>query len=333
MSVDCTNFALCFRIMNKIFLDDKTLQTKPLVATIGFFDGVHRGHQFLISQVIDEAKASGQESAVITFDEHPRRVLHQDYQPRLLSTLDEKLILLSRTGIGNAVVLHFDKAMASLSAHEFMQKVLHDKLNVRKLIIGYDNRFGHNRSEGFDDYVRYGREIGIEVIQSRAFSLEGVNVSSSYIRKLIEDGELELANKCLGYPYTIYGRVVSGYQEGRKLGFPTANLDMTDSLQLVPAKGVYGVKVRVQDTMEFHRGMMNIGTRPTFGGHSLTLETNIFNFSGDLYGQKLVVALVHRIRDERKFDSPEQLSDQMRHDAKIIEEQFDKDSKNEEDEE
>ena len=316
--------------MNKIYLDEKTTPGKPLVATIGFFDGVHRGHQFLIKQVCDEAKASGMESAVITFDEHPRKVLHQDYQPRLLSTLEEKLILLSRTGIDNAVVLHFDREMAGLSAHDFMEKVLHDRLNVKKLIIGYDNRFGHNRAEGFDDYVRMGHEMGIEVIQSQAFSLDGVNVSSSYIRKLIEKGELELANKCLGYPYAIYGKVVSGYQEGRKLGFPTANLDLTGSGQLVPANGVYGVKVRLQDSMQYRRGMMNIGTRPTFNGKNLSIEAYIFDFSGDIYGQTLVAAFIHRIRDEHKFDSAEELAEQMRNDAKIIEEQFDKESEDEE---
>ena len=316
--------------MNKIYLDEKTTPGKPLVATIGFFDGVHRGHQFLIKQVCDEAKASGMESAVITFDEHPRKVLHQDYQPRLLSTLEEKLILLSRTGIDNAVVLHFDREMAGLSAHDFMEKVLHDRLNVKKLIIGYDNRFGHNRAEGFDDYVRMGHEMGIEVIQSQAFSLDGVNVSSSYIRKLIEKGELELANKCLGYPYAIYGKVVSGYQEGRKLGFPTANLDLSGSEQLVPANGVYGVKVRLQDSMQYRRGMMNIGTRPTFNGKNLSIEAYIFDFSGDIYGQTLVAAFIHRIRDEHKFDSAEELAEQMRNDAKIIEEQFDKESEYEE---
>lgn len=316
--------------MNKIYLDEKTTPGKPLVATIGFFDGVHRGHQFLIKQVCDEAKASGMESAVITFDEHPRKVLHQDYQPRLLSTLEEKLILLSRTGIGNAVVLHFDREMAGLSAHDFMEKVLRDRLNVKKLIIGYDNRFGHNRAEGFDDYVRMGHEMGIEVIQSQAFSLDGVNVSSSYIRKLIEKSELELANKCLGYPYAIYGKVVSGYQEGRKLGFPTANLDLSGSGQLVPANGVYGVKVRLQDSMQYRRGMMNIGTRPTFNGKNLSIEAYIFDFSDDIYGQTLVAAFIHRIRDEHKFDSAEELAEQMRNDAKIIEEQFDKESEDEE---
>ena len=312
--------------MNKIFLNDNTFSSKPLVATIGFFDGVHRGHRYLIDQVIAEARTSGMESAVITFDEHPRKVLQQDYQPKLLSTLDAKLILLSRTKVDNAVVLHFDRAMASLSARDFMDEILRKRLNVRKLIIGYDNRFGHDRSEGFDDYVRYGREMGIEVVRSQAFSLNGVNVSSSYIRKLIETGELELANSCLGYPYTIYGKVVPGVQKGRQLGFPTANIDTTDSGQLIPAVGVYGVRVRLAQSMEMKRGMMNIGTRPTFDGGKMTLEANIFNFTGDLYGQNLIVSFVHRIRDEHKFESAAALVDQMKKDARLIEDQFEKDS-------
>lgn len=316
--------------MNKIFLDDKTVAGGPKVATIGFFDGVHRGHQYLISQVTAEARRRGMESAVITFDRHPRQVLAQDYQPKLLSTLDEKLILLSRTGIDNAVVLHFDEAMASLSAREFMEKVLLGRLNVRTLIIGYDNRFGHDRREGFDDYVRIGREIGIEVLRSQAFTLDGVNVSSSYIRRMIEGGELEVANKCLGYDYTIVGKVVAGRQEGRRLGFPTANIDMTDSPQLVPARGVYAVRVRLKNSMEFRRAMMNIGTRPTFDNGRVSVEAYIFDFSGDIYGQTLLVAFTHRIRDEHKFDSAEALQAQMRKDAKIVEEQFNKETDNEE---
>lgn len=308
--------------MEKIYFNMSTMSDTPCVATIGFFDGVHRGHQYLIRQVVDEAKASGMQSAVITFDEHPRKVLHSDYQPQMLSTLQTKLILLSRTGIDNAVLLHFDKAMASLSARDFMAEVLRDRLNVRKLIIGYDNRFGHNRSEGFDDYVRYGRELGIEVVHAKALTQNGVNVSSSYIRKLIANGEIELANQCLGYSYTIVGRVTTGFQEGRKLGFPTANLDIAGSGQLVPATGVYAVKVRTQESMSMKHGMMNIGTRPTFNGHNVTLETYIMNFSGNLYGQTLLVSFVHRIRGEQKFDSPEALAQQLRADAKIVEEQF-----------
>ncbi len=316
--------------MNKIFLNDNTKPGKPLVATIGFFDGVHRGHQYLISQVVAEAKAAGMESAVITFDEHPRKVLHQEFQPQLLSSFEGKLLLLSKTGVDNVVVLHFDKAMASLSARDFMSKVLRDKLNVMKLIIGYDNRFGHDRAEGFDDYVRYGRELGIEVMHHQALSMGGVNVSSSYIRKLIAQGEIETADNCLGYPYTMTGTVVKGFQEGRRLGFPTANLEVAPPEQIVPATGVYAVTVRLRESMESKQAMMNIGTRPTFNGHNITLETYIFNYSGDLYGQTILVSFVHRIREEHKFDSPEALAAQLKKDAAMVKEQFEKDNDDEE---
>lgn len=197
------------------------------VATIGFFDGVHRGHRFLIDRVIEEAQRSGMSSAVITFDRHPREVLQTDYQPDLLSTLDEKLLLLSKTHVDNTVVLHFDASLAALTAHDFMRDVLQGELKVRKLIIGYDNRFGHNRSEGFDDYVRYGKELGIEVICADAFLPDDVRVSSSVIRTCLREGRVEEANRLLGYDYTIESRIVSGYQNGRKMGFPTANLDVT----------------------------------------------------------------------------------------------------------
>lgn len=200
---------------------------KPCVATIGFFDGVHRGHQYLIRQLVEKAHSQGLEATVITFDEHPRKVLQSDYQPESLSTLDSKLLLLSRTDINNVVVLHFDKEMASLSAKEFMSKVLCNQLSVKSLFIGYDHRFGRNREETFDDYVRYGREMNMEVVRNDAFQLDGINVSSSVIRSFLREGEVELANMCLGYPYTIVGKVVNGFHEGRKLGFPTANIDIS----------------------------------------------------------------------------------------------------------
>ena len=184
-----------------------------LVATIGFFDGVHRGHRFLIDRVIEEAQRSGMSSAVITFDRHPREVLQTDYQPDLLSTLNEKLLLLSKTHVDNTVVLHFDASLAALTAHDFMRDVLQGQLKVRKLIIGYDNRFGHNRSECFDDYVRYGKELGIEVIRADAFLPDDVRVSSSVIRTCLREGRVEDANRLLGYDYTIESRIVNGVSE------------------------------------------------------------------------------------------------------------------------
>ena len=294
-----------------------------LVATIGFFDGVHRGHRFLIDRVIEEAQQSGMSSAVITFDRHPREVLQTDYQPDLLSTLDEKLLLLSKTHVDNIVVLHFDASLAALTAHDFMRDVLQGQLKVRKLIIGYDNRFGHNRSEGFDDYVCYGKELGIEVIRADAFLPDDVRVSSSVIRTCLREGRVEEANRLLGYDYTIESRIVSGYQNGRKMGFPTANLDVTRCQQLLPASGVYAVLVRLKDSVGWKRGMMNIGHRPTFNGTTTSMEVNLFNFSGDLYGQELLVSFISKIRDERKFDSIDALAEQLQHDKVQINKLFD----------
>lgn len=313
---------------SKVAAASDGMQLQPCVATIGFFDGVHRGHQFLIRHLVETARQDGLASTVITFDEHPRKVLQSDYQPEMLSTLDSKLLLLSKTEVDNAVVLHFDKAMASLSAREFMQQVLHDHLNVKKLFIGYDHRFGHNREETFDDYVQYGKELGIEVIRNEAFQIEGINISSSVIRSFLKEGEVEMANRCLGYPYTLIGKVINGYHEGRKLGFPTANLDISHIKQLIPAPGVYAVKVRVEHTMMWKHGMMNVGTRPTFNGKQLTLETHIFNFEGDIYNQQLLVCFVKRIRGERKFNSPDELAAQLKEDEQVVLDLFEKDIDN-----
>ena len=296
-------------------IEDKDRQ--PSVATIGFFDGVHRGHQFLIDEVKTEAAKAGLQSLVITFDRHPRQVLQQSYQPQLLTTLDEKLRLLSLTGIDDIYVLHFTQEMAALTAKAFMSQILHDKLHVRKLVIGYDNRFGHNRAEGFDDYVRYGRDLGIEVIQAHPFEISGVKVSSSVVRAFLNGGEVEMAKRCLGRPFMLSGTVVSGFQEGRKIGFPTANLQTAEGL-LVPADGVYAVKVKVCDTGKWLPAMTNIGTRPTFHGTARTLETHIFDFDRDIYGAPMTVGFIRRIRGERMFDGEQALAEQLRKDEQEI---------------
>ena len=294
----------------------------PYVATIGFFDGVHRGHQYLISRLMEQAAAAGMPSMVITFDRHPREVLGSNYQPRMLSTLSEKLQRLRQTGVDRCEVLSFTPQLAALTAREFMQHVLKEQLNVGKLYLGYDNRFGHNREEGFDDYVRYGREMGIEVIHNDAFQLNKVNISSSVVRSFLDEGEVELANQCLGYNYTVEGGVVDGVQEGRKMGFPTANIEPSYALKLIPAPGVYAVKVRVEGNDEWLSGMMNIGTRPTFGENKLSLEVHILHFSGNLYGRTLAVSFVKRLRAERRFSSPSALRNQLIRDEQAVEELF-----------
>ena len=290
---------------------------QPCVATIGFFDGVHRGHQFLIEDVKEEAKKNGLKSLVITFDQHPRQVLQQSYQPQLLTTLDGKLRLLTLTGIDDVYVLHFTKEMAALTAREFMEQVLCDKLNVKKLVIGYDNRFGHNRAEGFEDYVRYGKELGIEVLQARPFEIYGVKVSSSVVRSFLNGGEVEMAKKCLGRPFMLTGKVVKGFQEGRKMGFPTANLETEPDL-LIPADGVYATEVKIDGQSKWMKAMTNIGNRPTFHGTKRTIETYIFDFDKDIYGSQITVKFIKKIRGEKMFGSEKELAEQLKKDEETI---------------
>ena len=185
--------------------------------------------------------------------------------------------------------------------------------------MGYDNRFGHSRTEGFDDYVGYGREIGIEVVRGNAFVLNGVNVSSSVIRTFLSGGEADMAAMCLGYPYFFSGKVTGGYREGRKMGFPTANVKVTDAQKLIPENGVYAVKARVEGCDRLLKGMMNIGKRPTFDGHETTLEVNIFDFDEDIYGREIDVMFYHRLRSEHKFSSVKKLVDQLRLDREEAE--------------
>ena len=311
--------------MIKITLNEGITDVCPSVATIGFFDGVHRGHRFLINNVVKEAASRGLQSTVVTFDRHPRQVLGSDFQPRLLSTNEEKMLLLSKTGVERCVMLPFSEQMAQMTACDFMKKILRDRLGVQVLIIGYDNRFGHNRSEGFDDYVRYGREMGIEVMSAQSFLLHGINVSSSVIRSFLQEGEIEMAENCLGYPYFFTGKVVKGFRVGHELGFPTANIEQDNMLKMIPSPGVYAVKVRIEGTVELKHAMMNIGTRPTFNGTQQTLEVHILNFNDDIYGKMISVAFVHKLRNERQFPSKEALSEQLVKDAQMVKEQFEKD--------
>lgn len=301
-------------------------QRKPCVATIGFFDGVHRGHQYLIKQVKEVAEQLKIESTIVTFNKHPRQVLNAEFKPQLLTTFDEKVFRLSLTDVDNCAVLDFDETLARLSARDFMQRVLRDMLNVRVLIIGYDNHFGHNGKENFEDYVSYGREMDIEVVRSSAFILNDVNVSSSVVRSFLSEGEVEMAAQCLSYPYTISGHVVNGEHVGRKIGFPTANIVVDAQDKMIPAGGVYGVKVRIENTMEMKHAMLNIGVRPTFGGVSRqVIEAHIFRLEDDLYGKKISVSLIHHIRDEHKFSSAEALTEQLKADAEQVEKLFQQD--------
>lgn len=305
----------------EVIRDINKSDVQPCVATIGFFDGVHQGHRFLIEQVKGVAAEEGLRSALITFPVHPRKVMQKDYQPQLLSTPKEKAELLASTGADYCVMLEFTSRLAQLSAKEFMEDILKKRLNVRTLVIGYDHRFGHNRSEGFEDYCRYGEEIGMKVIRAEACVIDGINVSSSVVRHFLQNGEMEKANKCLGYEYYLDGTVVDGYKVGRTIGFPTANLKVEDPDKLVPADGVYAVKVTVAGQEYF--GMLSIGLRPTINnGTNRSIEVNIFDFSSNIYDKFIRITFVEYTRPELKFDSLDALIGQLHEDEKIIREIF-----------
>jgi riboflavin kinase/FMN adenylyltransferase len=287
------------------------------VATIGFFDGVHRGHCSLLSQVVRQAAQRNRQSTVVTFDIHPRQLVNPEFQPLLLTTLDEKLQLLSLQGIDRVAVLHFDEQMASLSARDFMSVVLSRQLNVDTLVLGYDSRFGHGRTAGFADYEAYGRSMGIDVLRATPLlSDDGTPVSSSLVRNLLLSGNIAQANDALGRRYSLTGNVVDGFHEGRRLGFPTANLALADRQRLVPGRGVYAVWAELTGYSEPMPAMMNIGTRPTYNGSSQTLEVHIIGYEGDLYGQDVTVTFAERIRSEQPFDSPSALASQLQLDRK-----------------
>ena len=297
--------------MEILHFEGKKKAVVPCVATIGMFDGVHEGHRFVLRHVCDYAKKQQLTSCVITFDRHPREVVQTDWHPQLLTTFEERMQLLEETGVDRCVILSFTQEMAALSAHDFML-LMTNLLGVKVLITGYDNRFGHDRKEAFEDYVRYGEEMGMRVECLPPMSRQAT-VCSSAIRRLLINGNVHEAATCLTYPYRITGKVVKGEHIGTSLGYPTANLQPTDARKLIPATGVYAVQ------WGDWRGMMNIGTRPTFGEHRQTLEVHFLGYEGDLYGQTITVQFMERLRDEQRFSNEEELIAQLKKDARMVE--------------
>ena len=300
------------------------------VATIGFFDGVHLGHQFVIRQVAEEARKRGLEALVVTFDCPPREVV-TGKKCHLLTTLDEKKRLILAAGADRCEILPFTPDFAALSAKKFMLEILKNRLRVEVLMLGYDNHFGHrdpDHPETFDDYQRYGREMGIEVLKMPPFTTHHpspithhsspITQNSTFLRHALREGDISLAAELLGRPYSITGLVVHGRGEGHRIGFPTANLAPESVETILPKTGVYAVKVRSKGVKEsgskVFSGMMNIGMRPTYNGTTLSLEVHLFDFDGDLYGQTLTIDFLRRIRDEQPFESPEALRKQLEKD-------------------
>lgn len=287
---------------------DEWMQTLcPTVASIGFFDGVHRGHQYLIQQVEEEARRRGMDAMLITFGKHPREVLHADYVPKLLTSKQEKLQHLHDVGIRRVETLDFTAEMSQLSAREFMQRILFDELGVKVLMMGYDHHFGKGGGT-YEEYVQWGKETGIEVLKARELPQE--YVSSSECRRLLQEGDVEKAEILLGHPYLLTGRVGEGHHVGTQLGFPTANVE-PERGKVLPKDGVYAVWVSIENGTRL-KGMLNIGKRPTLdNGDDRSVEVNIFGFNGDIYGKTIQLTFVQRVRDEKKFDSLDELQNQL----------------------
>ena len=299
------------------------------VATIGSFDGVHRGHQCLLRQVRRIADERGLDAVAVTFRLSPKKVLGL-YDAPQLTTLGERVTKLREAGMDDVSLLDFTTEMAAMSAHDFMQQILKEQLSVEVLVIGYDHRFGRDRSEGFDDYVRYGSELGIEVVRGEACMDGDEAVSSTRIRGYLAEGRVAETARLLGYNYTLCGKVVDGYKVGRKIGFPTANISVEGSDKLVPADGVYAVKVMVDTSVNCQQttvnslwptyaGMLNIGHRPTVAnGTERSIEVHIIDFEGDLYGRSLCIEFVEHLRDERSFANLDELIAQLNTDKEQV---------------
>ncbi|MDD4430224.1 MAG: riboflavin biosynthesis protein RibF, partial [Bacteroidales bacterium] len=307
-----SNAASESRLIQKSQNKTEPFMAEKTVATIGFFDGVHLGHQQLIASLRQKAAQKNLSSLVLAFWPHPRMVLHSDYCPQLLNDCSEKLALLQACGADNTKLIRFHKELSEKSAYEFMNEVLKKEWNVSCLLIGYDHHFGKNRRENFDDYRRYGDMLNMEVLKAEPVLLPESSqaISSSFIREALLKGEIIKANAALGYDYTIKGKVGSGYRVGRKLGFPTANIIPSDPHKLIPMPGSYIVTAEVENKL--YPGMLNIGQRPTLqNGRQRSIEVHLLDFSGDLYEKEIAIYFKKHLRPEKRFPSTAELTNQL----------------------
>lgn len=290
-------------------------EARSPVVTIGTFDGLHKGHQLIIDRLKKRARELKGESVVFTFYPHPRVVTApNEHSLRLLTTKEEKIELFRKYGIDHLIIYPFNLEFASLSYAEFVEQILVDKIGTRCLVVGYDHKFGKNREGGYE-YLKHCAERHDFLIEKMdALSVEGENISSTKIRAALQEGDIKTANHFFGHPFTLHGTVVEGKQLGRKMGFPTANIEASDKHKIIPGYGVYAVKVEI-DGKSF-KGMLNIGTRPTFNKNAdnRSIEVNIFDFSENIYGKKITIWFVDKIRDEQKFPGIESLVEQLKTD-------------------
>jgi len=298
-------------------LDDKSIKSIPeqeeIVATVGTFDGVHRGHQLILQQLIDIATKLGYSSLLFTFLQHPRHVLyHENNEVGLLTTVEEKLYLLKTFNLHYVFFKNFTPEFAQYTPFEFIENYLYHKLHVRALVVGYDHSFGKNREGSIETLESIKKSLQLNISYVEPLEIDGLIVSSSTIRKLLMRGKISLANRLLGHPYLIMGTVTHGDHRGNELGFPTANILVLHPYKLLPKNGVYAATIEIKD--HTYLGMVNIGTRPTFDGLNTRIEAHVFDFSEQIYGQQINLHLHERLRDEIKFSSTDELISQLKKD-------------------
>ena len=286
--------------------------SKKTILTLGTFDGVHIGHRKILERITQNTENGKYESLVLTFFPHPRMVLQGESEVKLLNTLSEKIDLLEKIGVQNLVIHPFDITFSRLTAEEFVKTVLIDQFDIKKIIIGYDHRFGRNRTANIDDLIAFGKQYDFEVEQISVQEIDAVSISSTKIRNALMEGNMALANEYLGYEYFLTGTIVRGKQLGRTIDFPTANLQMEENYKLIPRNGVYVVKSTINQKTVF--GMMNIGLNPTVAGENLAIEIHFFDFDEELYDQKISVSLLEYLRPEQKFESVAFLKQQLEKD-------------------
>ncbi|WP_447640187.1 MULTISPECIES: bifunctional riboflavin kinase/FAD synthetase [Chitinophagaceae] len=302
----------------RVFRDmEKATGFRNSVVTIGTFDGVHLGHQKIIAQMKEEAEKIGGETVIITFFPHPRKVVKEGHaNVQILTTLPEKVSLLESYGIDNLVVVAFDEQFSNQSASQYIEDFLWEKFHPKCVIIGYDHRFGKDRTGDYHLLENYGKKLGFEVKEIPEQVQNEISISSTKIRESLLRGDVRTAQDCLGHPYFFEGTVIKGNQLGRTIGFPTANLDTGDPEKLIPENGVYAVRVTLQGN--YYMGMMNIGVRPTVGGTTRTIEVNILDFNQDIYGETLKIEVIAYLRGERKFAGLDVLKAQLAKDRECV---------------
>ena len=288
---------------------------KESILTIGTFDGVHIGHNKILKRLIQDSKKNNLSSLVMTFFPHPRMILNKSHEIKMIDTIDEKINLLEKTGLDNLIIHPFDNNFSKIRAKEFVEEILIKKLKIKEIIIGYDHKFGKDREASVEDLKKFGKDYMFTVKEIPAQEIDSIAISSTKIRNAILNGEIEKCNKFLGRNFILTGKVVYGEGLGKKIDFPTANIEIKETYKIIPKNGVYLVKTKINSNTYF--GMMNIGIRPTVGGTNKSLEIHFFNFKDNIYGKNVSIEIIKKIRDEEKFSSIDQLKIQLKKDEQF----------------